>query len=321
MKARYAVMLIAILLIGVAGLVAAQQPEVTHNTWTSGAAMPTALNWPTAGVIGGKVYVVGGYTGGPASDANQVYDIATDTWSTAAPLPVAQAQMAGAVVSNILYVFGGSANGTTPVFDTVYAYNPKTDTWTSKATMPTARCSAAAVVVKGIIYVIGGFTGGRSTAVEAYDPKTDAWAEEAPLLLGKSEVSVGAIGSAKTGYTIVAADGFSGSDTGDTEAYDVATNTWTSLASDPTGRNGACSGVIGARLYISDGNTGGNSPVSLNESFTLSTNTWKTLAAMPNTLTDPASAVYRGKLYCFGGGNWAVPPNNTVYDYVQVYQP
>jgi uncharacterized repeat protein (TIGR03803 family) len=38
MKTRYAVMLIAILVMGAVGLVTAQQPEVTHNTWTSGAA-------------------------------------------------------------------------------------------------------------------------------------------------------------------------------------------------------------------------------------------------------------------------------------------
>jgi len=42
-------------------------PDVTHNTWTSGAPMPTALNWPTTGLIKGKIYVVGGYTGGPAT--------------------------------------------------------------------------------------------------------------------------------------------------------------------------------------------------------------------------------------------------------------
>lgn len=42
---------------------------------------------------------------------------------------------------------------------------------------------------------------------------------------------------------------------------------------------------------------------------------------MPNTLTDSGSAVYKGRLYCIGGGKWAVPPDNTVYNYVQIYQP
>jgi len=299
-----------------------QLQPVTHNTWTTGAAMPVAVNWPATGVVQGKIYVVSGYTGSaPAVTDNQVYNPIANTWSTAAPIPVATAQAATAVVKNILYLFGGSDNGGLPVFTTVWAYNPKTNTWSSKAPMPTARCSAAAVVVNNIIYVIGGFNGGRLNTVEAYNPATDTWTEEGDLLLGKSEVSAGVLGSKKAGFTIVAADGFSGSDTGDTEAYDVATNTWKSLASDPAQRNGACSGVIGGLLYVSDGNASGNNPISVMESFNLKKNVWKNLAVMPDTVTDPGSAVYKGKLYCIGGGNNAVPPNDTVYNFVQIYQP
>jgi hypothetical protein len=297
-------------------------PEVIHNTWTSGAPMPTAVNWPATGVIKGKIYVVSGYAGdAPAVTNNQVYDPVADKWSTAAPIPEATAQAAAAVVKNILYLFGGSNNGGVPVFNTVWAYNPKTNTWSSKATMPTARCSAVAVVVNNIIYVIGGFNGGRLNTVEAYNPATNTWTEEADLLLGKSEVSAGVTGSVKTGFTILASDGFSGSDTGDNEAYDVATNKWTSLVGDPNARNGSCFGVISGKLYASDGNASGNNPIAVMESFTLKKDVWKSLAAMPNTVTDSGSAVYKGKLYCIGGGNWAVPPNNTVYDYVQIYQP
>jgi N-acetylneuraminic acid mutarotase len=241
--------------------------------------------------------------------------------STAAPIPDATAQAAGAVVKNVLYLFGGSNNGGSSVFNTVWAYSPKTNTWTSKAAMPTARCSAVAVVVDNIIYVIGGYNGSRLNVVEAYNPATNTWTEEADLLLGKSEVSAGVVGSAKTGFTILAADGFSGSDTGDNEAYDPLTNKWISLASDPNTRNGSCFGSIGGKLYASDGNASGNNPIAVMESFTMKTNKWKSLAAMPNTVTDSCSAVYKGKLYCIGGGNFAVPPNNTVYNYVQIYQP
>jgi N-acetylneuraminic acid mutarotase len=299
-----------------------QSPTITHNTWSSGAAMPVALNWPAVGVISGKMYVVGGYTGGPASADNQIYNPTTNTWSTGSSIPAATAQASAAVVKNVLYVFGGSNNGGSSVFNTVWAYSPKTDKWSPKAAMPTARCSATAVVDKSnIIHVIGGYNGSRLSTVEAYNPATDTWTEEAGLLLGKSELSAGLFGSAKVGYTIVAADGFSGSDTGNNEAYDLATNTWTSLASDPNARNGSCFGVVGGKLYVSDGNASGNNPIAVMEAFTLTKNKWTALAAMPNTLTDPGSAVYKGKLYCIGGGNWAVPPSNTVYNYVQIYQP
>jgi uncharacterized repeat protein (TIGR03803 family) len=289
-----------------------------HNSWSSQNAMPTAVNWPAVGVIGTKVYVVGGYTGGPASTDNQIYSPATNAWTSGAALPAATAQATAAVVKNILYVFGGSNNGGDTVFDTVWAYNPGTNSWSSKTAMPTARCSAAAVVASGLVYVIGGYSGGnRLGTVEAYNPATDSWTEKATLLHGKTEISAGLIGG-----TIVAADGFTSSgDTGDNEAYDVSTNTWTSLTADPTARNGSCSGVINGLLYGSDGNDNSNGPVSLMESFSLTANKWTTLLAMPQTVTDAGSAVYQGQLYCFGGGNNGGPPNNTVYNYVQIYQP
>jgi N-acetylneuraminic acid mutarotase len=93
------------------------------------------------------------------------------------------------------------------------------------------------------------------------------------------------------------------------------------LTADPTARNGSCSGVINGLLYGSDGNDNSNGPVSLMESFSLTANKWTTLLAMPQTVTDAGSAVYQGQLYCFGGGNNGGPPNNTVYNYVQIYQP
>ena len=122
--------------------------------------------------------------------------------------------------------------------------------------------------------------------------------------------------------TIVAADGFTSNfDTGDNEAYNIATNTWTPLATDSQARNGTCFGVVGANLYVSDGNDNSGFPAAVNESFNLKKNVWKFLATMPNAVTDSGSAVYKGKLYCIGGGDSASPPNNTVYNYVQIYQP
>ena len=164
----------------------------------------------------------------------------------------------------------------------------------------------------------GGYnSGNRLNTVEAYNPATDTWTEKATLLNGKTEISAGLVGT-----TIVAADGYTSSgDTGDNEAYDVSTNTWTSLAADPTARNVSCSGVIASLLYGADGNNNGGGPISVMESFSLAKNKWITLTAMPQTVTAMGSAVYGGQLYCFGGGNSAVPPNNTVYNYVQIYQP
>jgi len=315
---------VAVLLLVVsAQLAVAQAPEVTHNTWTSGAAMPTPVWIPAgAGVLSGKIYVVGGVNGESDTVADtQIYNLAENTWSTGTPLPAATYGGAGAVVKGVLYIIGGSSNGTS-CGDAVWAYNPTKKTWAAMASMPTARCSIGAAVEDNIIYVIGGNGNEgdlRLTTVESYNPATNTWTEEAPLLVGKSEPTVALVGT-----TIVAADGFTFSgDTGDTEGYDAATNVWTSLAADPTHRNTAFGGGIGPNLYVAGGYPGdapGTPAITLNEAFNPKTNKWKTLAPMPQAAMFGASAVYKGQLYCIGGTS-EFSESGTVLGNVQIYQP
>ena len=173
----------------------AEAPAVTHNTWTSGAAMPTAVKFSMTGLIKNQIYVVGGVTETAIVADNQVYNPVSNTWSAAASMPVATFDDASAVVKNILYVFGGSQDGTSAT-NAVWAYNPKTNSWSPKAAMPTARDGVEAVVEKNIIYVIGG---GNSTGivntVENYNPATNTWTEEDPLLVAKGGSAIGLIGT------------------------------------------------------------------------------------------------------------------------------
>jgi hypothetical protein len=101
------------------------------------------------------------------------------------------------------------------------------------------------------------------------------------LLVGKSEPSVGLVGTA-----IVAADGYVNGNTGDTEGYDANTNAWTTLKSDPIARSATCAGGIGSQPYVA----GGFGGVGSTESFKLSKNTWKT-RAMPQASSLPGSVV------------------------------
>jgi len=144
-------MLAALLFLGAASLMTAQSPAVTHNTWTSGAPMPTAIKFPAGiGVIKGEIYVVGGNTASAVIADTQIYNPVANAWSTAAALPAATFAGASAVVKNVLYVFGGLTSGITYT-NAVWAYNLKTNTWSAKAAMPTARASTAAVVEKNIV--------------------------------------------------------------------------------------------------------------------------------------------------------------------------
>jgi len=296
------------------------QTFIVHNSWSSGAVMPTAVKSAAAGMINNQIYVVGGVnSAATVVGNNQIYNPATNTWSTGAALPATTYAAASAVVKNVLYVISGTNDGTT-LTNAVWAYNPTTNTWFGKAAIPTARVAAAAAVQNNIIYVIGGqdVSANSLTTVESYNPATNTWKTEAPLLVAKSFHSAGLLGSmivATGGQTSV------GVYTGDNEGYNASTNSWKSLTADPTARGRDCAGAISGQWYVAGGYSGGGAgtpALTLTELFAPSTNKWTTLAPMPQGSQAPGAAVYGGQLYCFGG---AAAQAGTVLNKVQIYQP
>lgn len=292
--------------------VSRQNPEVNHNTWTSGAALPTARMGAAAGAIGKDIYVVGGYNNNAVFGINEIYNIKTNTWTAGAADPTARAFTASAVANKILYVFGGS--DFSELLSLTESYNPVTNTWTTLAPMPYVQESASAVAVKNIIYVIGGQNNtGYLTNVAAYNTTTNTWTEEAPMQVAKAWLAVGLLGT-----TVVAADGSAGAGNyfGDNEGYNAKKNTWAELPADPTPREAGCFAAIKGQLYVAGGNNG--SLLSLNEAYNAKTKSWTTLAPIPQEVWGAvASTEVGGRLYCIGGGHY----QQTVYDYVQIYQP
>jgi N-acetylneuraminic acid mutarotase len=320
MKTISLLAVVLLLSAGTASVAVAQIPTIiAHNTWTAGAPMPTAVMNSAVGVVNGRIYVVGGTNAyGTITAGTQIYNPTTNTWSTGVSLPTPISGGSGAGVNHVLYVMGGNVDGV--YSSAVWAFDLKTQTWSSKAAIPIALQDAGVAVENGIIYIVGGNSTEnlRSQAVYSYNPATDTWTQEAPLLVGRSEPSVGRVGNKLIGFTIVAADGYASG--GDTEGYDATTNTWTTLKADPDPggsgwRSFACTGGIGVKLYVAGGYYGG----SLNESFNWAKNTWKTLASMPQAAMATGSAVYGGRLYCLGGtiAYWEIGALNNV----QIYQP
>ena len=84
--------------------------------------MPTPRSGIAAGVLDGRILVVGGE--GPSGTFNQVegYDPAAKTWRSFAPLPTARHGLAAAVVGHRIYVIaggptpGGSASSVVEIF-------------------------------------------------------------------------------------------------------------------------------------------------------------------------------------------------------------
>jgi len=189
--------------------------------WTSLAAKPTAAANIGAAVIGGKIYVPGGYTGDEqVTGVLEIYDPATDTWEQGEALPVPLCAYAIAAVGGRLYLFGGWDG--TRYADSVYVYDPVADQWLSRAAMNVARGFAGAGVIGNKVYVVGGYDGARELALcEVYDPDAEAWSSCAPMSVGRGGVSVAVVGS-----TLYAVGGGWESYLAFNERYEPATDVW-----------------------------------------------------------------------------------------------
>jgi N-acetylneuraminic acid mutarotase len=206
------------------------------NRWTLKRPTIRASEMNGAGVIGGKVYLGGGFVntgdGFAALQTMYAYDPATDRLTRKANIPRPSAGGVSGVISGKLYLLIGSGGDfgdrTSRRF---YRYNPATNAWSSLPSCPHVHIDGAGAVSKGKFYVAGGFNGTRVTAtLDVYDPVTNSWSTRASLPVSRAN----AAGAAILGKFYV----MGGGDAARTVyAFDPLTNTWKSRASLLTGRH------------------------------------------------------------------------------------
>jgi N-acetylneuraminic acid mutarotase len=277
------------------------------DTWTTRASMPTARPTLAAGVINGNLYAVGGFLDltGKRTPAVEVYNPATDTWTTKAPMLTARDAAAAGVIDGKLYVAGG-LDDSHNVSHLLEVYDPGTDTWTTARSMSPGLCYAAAGVIDGKLYVAGGpsETSGQSSVdtLEVYDPATDTWTTAASMSTARTTLA-GAVVDDKlyaAGGVMSNSMGFSYVST--LEAYDPASNSWTTVASMPIARSSAAAAAIDGKLYV----VGGGSNVGIFDTLEVydpATDTWTTETPMPTARAALAATAIDGQLYAVGGVN------------------
>ncbi len=241
------------------------------------------------------------------------------TWATKTPMPTARDAVGTSVVNGIIYAVGG-INGGGTYLGTVEAYDPASDTWTTKASMPTARFALSTIAVNGIIYAVGGANNGLLATVEAYDPASDTWTTKASMptaryWFGTSVVNgvIYAVGG--LGGTPNTVPGTGGTYLGTVEAYDPASDTWTTKASMPTPRDYLSTSAVNGVIYAVDG-YGGGPPLGTVEAYDPASNIWTTKASMPTARLVLASSVVNGVIYTIGGED-----SSAVLGTVEAYDP
>ena len=241
------------------------------NQWSAKAALPTSLHHTGAVSVGGKLYVIGGFTRSflaywtPVATAYR-YDPETDSWAELAAMPTPRGALAVAQVAGQVYAVGGI--GEDGNSEAVEMYDPATNKWTTKAPLPTPRDHLAAAVVGGRLFTIGGRLNGSYShnldVTEIYDPAQDGWSIGAPLPTARSGIAAAVIGQ-----RIYVVGGESTEGTFRTnEVYAPTSNRWYTATPMPTGRHGLGAAVVGGRLYvIAGGPSPGGSFSNLNERY------------------------------------------------------
>ena len=94
--------------------------------------------------------------------------------------------------------------------------------------------------------------------------------------------------------------------------YDPSANTWTALASMPTGPDYLCHAEYGGngKIYVMGGGNGG----TLNRIYDIATNSWSAGAPVPEAVYDHGHAYWNGKIYVIGGIVFGIAWN-AVYAY------
>ncbi|MBX7096868.1 MAG: DUF1668 domain-containing protein [Myxococcaceae bacterium] len=180
--------------------------------------------------------------------------------------------------------------------------------WVARAPLKFARAEFATAVHDGLIYVFGGTTGSTVGTVEVYDPAVNQWA------LAKSMPTPRRMAIAATlGPRIYVVGGFKADEnlnqltyTNVTEAYEPATNTWTTLAPPPfpvafntvLGNQFEAGAVLGGKLRVLLFDTQGNKAFDFDPAM----NTWTEVQPPAPMIDSVQVAVSAGTLYAIGGG-------------------
>jgi hypothetical protein len=217
------------------------------NRWTPRASMGTARRSFGLALLGGRLFAVGGVNGaGHVVGTVESYNPGSNHWRPEISMPSARFGHAVGVMDTKLFVVGGLSPSYAPQ-STVEVYDLDHQSWSQVAPMTQARGGLAVAVVGSKLYAIG------STSAEVYDAGTNSWTAIAPLptaLQGHAASAVGNVIYVTGGCTDSLC---TGGPVSTTQAYDIASNTWTRTGSVTGPRSGHSSTVLENKLFVAGG--------------------------------------------------------------------
>ena len=298
------------------------------GSWTDLTPLPTSLGELAAGVIDGKLFLVG--DGDPGT---YVFDLSARLWlNSPAARPLVGHSHAAEVLDGKLYLIGGLGAGSE---GRVQIFDPVSKTWSlDPASMPWAAGAASTAVIDGKIYACGGIVG-TSTAdtCAVYEPSATVgvpgvWTMLSPMPAGRNNAAANTDGSSlyvfggRTGDNVVT-NGFD-----DVQVYDPLTNTWETSATPgsaipplPQARGGMGRALFWrGEFYIFGGETQNDPGATANQVYDRvdvydpAAGTWRLDKPMASPRQGIYPVLYESHMYLPGGGTSAGAGGSTVFD-------
>lgn len=230
--------------------------------------------------------LLGGFNGKPLDGV----------WAQKASLSVARQAIQAAEAGGLIYTFGGDPNDTTNGAADFKYYDPVGGGWTVSKVGPIRRTVHAMCVLDGKIWLHAGKGASANLGdLWVYDPVADTWTQKLAGTIGQFRQMTGWDGKlyVSTGYTTAAQ--------ADLRCYDIATNTWSSLAGfGGLGRNRSSLTAIDGKLYVA----GGYYSVYNSDFwvYDIAGASWAQLPDLPfGAIGGHRTVALNGKLYLHGG--------------------
>ena len=293
---------------------------------------PSTIGWSTVAsqaftnseaqgaVVGGKLYVFGGFDSTKACCTPTrrafVYDPTTNAWTPIADLPKGVTHAGMATDGTDIFYAGGyieNAAQTGQIFGTreVWRYSPATNAYTALPLLPVERAGGQLVVLGGELHYFGGTNLARTQDVGDHYVLAlsggTSWTTKASLPNPRHHM-----GAAVLDGFIYAIGGQHGHDDAlvtqaDVHAYDAATDTWTQRASLPSARGHIASATVllGGRIVVAGGETSHGAGIAAVTAYDPALNAWTALTALPAARVSGVAGVIAGELYYTTGSGTA----------------
>lgn len=232
---------------GASGRVDAYSPE--RDRWRRLPDLPIGVHHAMALGVGGRLYVLGGYTASGAT-LRAAFVLRGGGWRAISRMPFPRAA-AGAGVAQGKIVVAGGVGEARRLARNALVYDIRSRRW-SVVAGPTPREHLGVTALGGVVYAIGGRTAGLDTnllSFESFRPGERAWRRLQPVPDAR-----GGTGAAGLAGRVISVGGEEpGGTIAEVLAYRIADRRWVRLPDLPTPRHGVGVAAFRGRVYVIGG--------------------------------------------------------------------